>query len=128
MSDDSVTEYYVKERGLLDILNESLVKGTLDQRRDALWNLGNIALVPACADAIMQCPNGLFDRIVDNYITVNQATCRAEASSALVNLCTHCTLDANFLDKLQRRELFCKINGVLLRVTHKHVATALCSI
>lgn len=128
MSDDGVAEYYVKEKGLLDMLNQTLIKGTLEQRRDALWNLQNIALTPSCADMIMQCPNDIFDRIVDNYTTVNQVTCRAEASAALVNLCANCTLDDNFLDKLQKNDIFGKINHVLLGLTHKHVATALCSI
>ena len=68
MSKDSDVEHIVKKHGLLDILNESLLKGANETRRDALWILGNLASSKACSDLIIRAENDLFDRIVDEYI------------------------------------------------------------
>lgn len=68
MSKDSDVEHIVIKRALLEILNESLLKGANETRRDALWILGNLASSNACSDLIIRAQNDLFDRIVHQYI------------------------------------------------------------
>lgn len=128
MSEDRVSEYYVQERGLLEMLKESLMKGAVETRRDALWALGNLACSTACADDIMRCSNDIFDRIVDEYARKKLQYCRSEASIVLVNLFTHATPDDNFCERLKKNDLYSKINEAMGDLGPNHEATAFCSI
>ena len=68
MSENEVSERYVKDRDLLRILNESLKKGSLEMRREALWCLGNLAVSRTCSDLIILYQDNILDRVLDEMM------------------------------------------------------------